>query len=195
MGEPVVFRSAAELASVPADAAAIKGDGVGDDDLEGLGRLTGLREVYLDGCQELGDRALGRIGELGSLRTLYVSGRHITDDGLESLAACPGLSEFGLDAPVTGEGFRPLAALPRLREIHLPVFPEGTLSGVRTLATLPALEKLCFYGVRGLDTEWLLALAHSKSLRELVLMGCPGATEEALQQLRAKMPELSIEVS
>jgi hypothetical protein len=192
--DPIVVRSAEEIAALPEVTHSIKGDGVRDDDLAGLSRLAELAEVYLDGCQELGNRALEHVSGHPHLRVFYVSGKEITDDGLAALATCAELTELGLDAPVTGAGFRHLTVLTKLREIHLPMFPGGTPGGIETLTTLPALKKLCFYGVAGLDDTWLAALAGSKTLRELVLMGCRGATEEGIAALRARRPGLSIEV-
>ena len=194
MIDPSMVHGAEEIAALPGDTLSIKGNGLQDDDLSGIARLVDLSELYLDGCQDLGDRALAQVSGLPQLRVFYTSGRHITDDGLAALATCGRLSEFGLDAPVTGEGFRHLGILPDLAEIHLPAFPNGTRAGVEALAALPSLRKLCFYGVAGLDDSWLTALAASGTLRELVLMGCREVTNEGIEACRAERPELSIEV-
>ena len=58
MIDPIVVRSAEEIAALPDDTLSVKGDSLHDDDLAGIGRLTELQELYLDGCQELSDTAL-----------------------------------------------------------------------------------------------------------------------------------------
>ena len=195
MDDIAVVNSGEELAALEPDTLTVKGSNLVDEDVAALSRLPALTTVYFDGCRKLGDGALAHLGTLPGLRELYISGDGITDDGLAHLAGCPSLRELGLDAPVTGEGFRHLTGLPDLEELHLPACPGMTVDGVRTLATLPSLRKLCFYGVRAMDDSWLTALKGARTLFKLILMNCPGVTDEGVRDLEAALPDCGVDRS
>ena len=191
--DPVEFRSAAELAALPADTAEVRGVKVRDEDLAGLSRLTGLRGLYLDGCFDLGDSALEHIGRHAPLETLFLSGNGITDDGLRHLAGLTHLTELGLDAPITGEGFRHLAPLSRLETIHLPACPRLEPEELSNLGAARALATLCFYSCPRMTDDWLLALAALPALEGLRLVRCDGVTASGLAALSALRPDVAVE--
>lgn len=188
-----VFRNAEELADLPEGATAVKGDDVGNSDLAGIGRHPGIAAVYLDGCVRLGDAALAHLAGLPALKELYITGGAITDAGLAHLAAHRGLTELGLDAPVTGEGFGYLEGMADLAEIHLPVCPRIEPTNFAHLARLPGLTKLCFYACRRMTDDWLDHLRPLTSVRILALKNCPGVSDERASKLSTEIPGLVIE--
>jgi hypothetical protein len=187
-----VVKSVAEIDALPPDTTVLKGVELEDADVAHLAQLPGLANVFLDGCMALSDLALATLGVLPDLEVLYISGNGITDSGLAHLAGSPKLRELGLDAPITGEGFRVLAPLATLTELHLPGCAEMTTDGVAALAALPELRRLCFYNCRTMDDAWLDALAGVRTLFHLTLFRCPGVTDEGVERLRSALPDCDV---
>ncbi|MEN8152250.1 MAG: hypothetical protein ABFS86_20700 [Planctomycetota bacterium] len=193
MGDIRVFRNAAQLAALPADTTAVKGDDVVDRDLEDIHDLDSLSVVYLDGCSNLTDAALVHVARIRKLEELYVTGDGITDDGLATLSGCRDLVEFGLDAPISGEGFRHLEGLPSLAELHLPMCPKLDPANLPILAMLPVLTKLGFYSCRRMTDGWLDRIAGITGLRALELRNCPEVSRERIQRLSGEIPGLVVD--
>jgi len=189
-----LVRSGEELAALPPETGAFRGDDLTDGDLEAVRRLPDLTTVHLDGCTRLGDDALAHLAAAPQLRVLYVTGDRITDHGLRAIGRMGSLEELGLDAPITGEGLPHLAGATRLRELHLPAMRRLEGERLADLTSLPALRDLCIYNVPTMVDSWLRAIGRIGSLRTLVLMRCPGVTETGLGALRTERPDLRISV-
>ena len=193
MGDIKVFRSGDELSALPAETTDVKGEDVVDRDLAGIDRLANLSVVYLDGCSNLTDAALVHVSKIAGLRELYITGDGITDDGLAALSGCKDLVEFGLDAPVTGEGFGHLKCLPALAELHLPLCSKLEPENLALLAELPELTKLGFYSCRRMTDGWLDILPAITGLRVLELRNCPDVSRDRIRKLSADIPGLVVE--
>ena len=192
MHEPVTVRGAEEIAALPADTRAIRGEGITDDALIAVSRLEKLEEVHLDGCFELGNPALERLAELPALSVLYMSAHAATDKGLAALSGATRLREFGLDAKIMGTGFRHLAGLPALAELHLPGWTALTRDGAAAIAALPALERLYFYGAPALTDERLAALGGATGLKKLVVFNCKRVTDAGIDALAEMLPDCEL---
>jgi hypothetical protein len=109
--------------------------GVKDDGFRHVGqceRLTRLTCMY---CRDTTDLATEHIAGLRQLTYYYAGLTLITDRSLEILGRMTSLEQIDLYGcnHVTDTGLVHLAALPRLREVHLDSLPGVTLEGTRVL--------------------------------------------------------------
>jgi len=103
-----------------------------DDGFRHLGGCARIERLTCMYCRPTGDAATGHIGSL-PLRYYYAGLTQITDRSLEILGRIPTLEriEFYECAHISDAGLGYLAALPRLREIHISSSPRVTLAGTR----------------------------------------------------------------
>ncbi|MBN9524421.1 hypothetical protein J0H58_38890 [bacterium] len=96
------------------------GPSLKDADLNGLGTLRGVRELLIMYHRDLGDAALAEVGKLTGLRVLFLTGTNVTDAGLKHLAGLRGLEELELaDTRVTDASLAQLAKLPTLKTLRV----------------------------------------------------------------------------
>ena len=121
---------------------------VSDRQLAPLGRLAGLRRLFLSRVPRAGDGALVHLAGLWALKSLTLDRTAVSDGGLASLSRLRALQELDLShARVDGRGLPALATLSALRRLDL----SHTLvddRAVQSLAALPRLEELVLRGTR-----------------------------------------------
>ena len=108
--------------------------GVKDDGFRHIGRCERLTRLTCMYCRDTTDVATGHVAGL-NLSYYYAGLTLITDRSLEILGRMPSLEQIELYEcnHVTDAGLVFLAALPRLREVHLDSLPGVTLEGTRVL--------------------------------------------------------------
>ncbi len=94
---------------------------VPDDGYRHVGRCEQLESLVLMYCRDTTDVATTHIAGLSRLKKYFASYTRITDRSLELLGGMPSLEhiEFYGIPKVTNAGVAALAALPRLREVHI----------------------------------------------------------------------------
>ncbi len=108
----------------------MNGQGVTDDSLRHLERLTDLWRLYLKGSP-LTDAGLPRLQGMQELQELSLSGSRVTDDGLRHLTPLRKLWGLYLDnTSVTDAGLESLRAVTQLKILHLSG-SKVTAEGVR----------------------------------------------------------------
>lgn len=139
---------------------------VGDHQLGSLGRLSGLRRLYLTKTRRLSDDGLPALSRLWALSALSLDRTRVSDAGLPALASLRSLQELDLShTRVRGRGLAVLAGLAGLRRLSV----AGT----------------------GIDDGSLPALAALPSLQQVVLDGT-GVTARGLAALLGKRPGLAV---
>src|SRR5688572_18736434 len=85
-----------------------------------LGRLTGLRRLFLSRTATLGDAALGHLTRLWALKSLALDHTAVSDDGFAALSRLRALQALDLGhTRVTGRRVRLLCNLGSLRRLDL----------------------------------------------------------------------------
>jgi len=163
-----------------------------------VGQIAGLQELDLYRVTKISDTGLAHLKKLPHLRRLEISAAYVTDAGLAHLKEIPTLEVLGLPGDrITDTGLGHLAALTRLRSLGVtpPVYANPkrdqdfyTDAGLKTLATLPALEKL-YLGGAGITDAGVRYLAKLNRLKVLRLDGCRRITDTGLATIGA-MPLL-----
>ncbi|CAD7702010.1 unnamed protein product [Ostreobium quekettii] len=133
-----------------------------------------MRVVDLQGCQEVTDEGLLRIGGLGRLQHLDLTNCvQVSDDGLQALTSLTSLRFLNLRVSWSGKTAAPVAACLR----------AFTPRGFSALGRLPSLTELSLKGRREVDDDMLLELAELSALASLKLSTtnitdrhCPGAS-------------------
>jgi Leucine Rich Repeat (LRR) protein len=113
-----------------------------------LGRLVGLRRLFLSRIPRLGDAALVPLTGLWALKSMALDHTAVSDDGLASLARLHALQELDLaHTRVEGRRLDRLAGLRALRRLDLSHTAVDD-AGISGLAALPQLEELGLRGTR-----------------------------------------------
>jgi hypothetical protein len=109
--------------------------GVKDDGFRHVGKCERLTRLTCMYCRETTDAATEHIAGLNNVTYYYAGLTLITDRSLEILGRMMSLEQIELYEcnHVTDAGLPYLAALPRLREVHLDCLPGVTLEGTRVL--------------------------------------------------------------
>jgi hypothetical protein len=113
-----------------------------------LGRLSGLRRLFLSRTPSLGDQGLGHLAGLWALKSLALDHTAVSDDGLNALSRLRALQELDLGhTRVAGRRLHVLAELTSLRRLDLShtAVDDDAVGG---LASLPLLEELILRGTR-----------------------------------------------
>lgn len=142
------------------------------DGLAMLGEFDSLRELGLRGVRRCDDAALATLLGKLELHRLRLGGMHLREfDPGPSAAVRPGL---------TAASAAELARHSSLRSIELGYTPWVDAEVLTKLAALPILEELILNESQGVAGGSLAALASSRSLRRLDLLGCRTLTIEDL---------------
>jgi hypothetical protein len=113
-----------------------------------LGRLVGLRRLFLSRLPTLGDAGLAPLSSLWALKSLALDHTGVTDEGLTCLARLQALQELDLShTAVEGRRLDRLSGLRALRKLDLSHTAVDDV-GVRSLAALPGLEEVGLRGTR-----------------------------------------------
>jgi hypothetical protein len=113
-----------------------------------LGRLAGLRRLFLSRTPSLGDAALAHLKGLWALKSLALDHTAVSDEGFPALGRLRSLQDLDLaHTRVTGRRLRALGSLVSLRRLDLSHTAVDD-AAVRALATLPRLEELALRGTR-----------------------------------------------
>jgi hypothetical protein len=140
---------------------------VGEDDLAPLGRLAGLRRVFLSRLATLGDGALRNLTRLWALKSLALDHTAVSDAGLDALSHLRALQELDLaHTRIEGRGLQALAGLVALRRLDLSYTAVDDTT-VAALAPLPCLEELAVRGTRVTPAGAAALLAGGRALRVL----------------------------
>ncbi len=124
--------------------------------------------VQFEGCGT--DEVLAKVAQLNGLEQLTLCMSQVSDDGMRRIAGLPRLQRLNLQDTAVGDaGLKHLESLPRLRMLTLP--NNVTDAGLVRLA-----------GMRGLRTVFI----HREQ-------SCQFLTEESLQRLRSRRPDLAID--
>jgi hypothetical protein len=119
-----------------------------DAQLAPLGRLVGLRRLFLSRLPSLGDGALSHLADLWALKALALDHTAVSDLGLAFLSRLRALQELDLaHTRLEGRRLEDLAGLPALRRLDLS-FTTVDDAAVRILRALPRLEELAVRGTR-----------------------------------------------
>lgn len=113
-----------------------------------VGRLVGLRRLFLSRTPTLDDGAVAHLGRLWALRLLALDRTAVTDQGLKSLAGLGALQELDLaHTPIAGDGLRALGRLGSLRRLDLSHTGVDD-AAVVSLRALPRLEEVVLRATR-----------------------------------------------
>ena len=150
------------------------GEHLVDADLEGIGELNTIEELYLRGSRGygsnvIGDEGLKSIAKSKSIKRLRLGALTFTDVGLKYLAVMTQLELLELDSNdfITGAGLAQLSNLTQLKSLNL--FHCKNLKGddLQYLKMMTKLEKLIITYMPGLNDAAMGHLASLTQLREL----------------------------
>ncbi len=164
-----------------------------DADLDAVAGLTWLRALSLRSCEGLDARLASRLPALRRLERLHLADVPLFDEralSLDVLASLPMLREFGVRIEAATPPERWLAPLARTKLERLVLADVGRNTPLTALADLPTLRELVLVG--GLDDDDVARLGALRSLRHLTLRN-DGASEDALDDLRAAVPGLRVD--
>lgn len=185
---------------------------VGDDMIEPITRLTGLRELGLCSVRVspgglallaelphveelstpmgLSDAGMAEIVKMQSLKRLNVSRDRLTDAGLRSLGKLTSLEVLELfgNPGITDDGLKALTNLRLLRHLRLGREVSFTDRGMAHLASLPSL-KVLWLDTPNVTDEGLRYLAPSRSLERLYMYWLDTITDRGIVYLK-DMPRL-----
>jgi hypothetical protein len=161
--------------------------------MQQIGRLTGLQELHLLGC-ELPTDGLRHLGGLRDLRELKCTADRQTTlgPGLGTLPRFARLKRLQIDN-ATDADLEQIAQLPDLRELQL-YGPRVTDAGVQVLAGLTSLTSLVLFAESCTD----VALEHLHglgSLRSIRLHISSKASANAEARLREALPTARVYVT
>ncbi len=142
-----------------------------------------LKHLKLDDV-DVGEGLFDDIAQIQTLETLSIAKWRSISDEFRKVKKLAGTKAI----EITGEGFRKLRNLPKLKSIELH-FREGSLTptGMLSFAELPALESLRVEGAR-LGVDHFKELAKTENIKILDLPNS-GLTDESLRHL-VKMQSL-----
>ncbi|MBE7492670.1 MAG: hypothetical protein HS108_13075 [Planctomycetes bacterium] len=157
-----------------------------------LERLTALREIRLNGCEELSDEGVAALSMLPALRELSLrQSASLTAVGLAHLADCRRLTHLSL-WQCGGMSDGVLKRLSELTELKLLVVTTHSATrdhvtdeGAKYLGKLTSLEKLRLFGWEKLTDEGLAHLKALEQITELFLDGSFEITDNGLAHLKA----------
>jgi hypothetical protein len=113
-----------------------------------VGRLTGLRRLFLSRTPTLGDAGLAHLAPLWALKTLTLDHTAVSDEGLPALSRLRALQELDLGhTRITGRRLSVLSVLGSLRRLDVS-YTSVDDAAVGGLASLPRLEELVVRGTR-----------------------------------------------
>jgi serine/threonine protein kinase/Leucine-rich repeat (LRR) protein len=184
----------------------------GDDVIKGLPAMTGLTKLQLNshvmtdaglehvaGCKNLielslsGDpryvhgNGLDALRGIATLRSLYLSGSGIPDDGVRHIAQLAGLEMLDLSGTaISGQGMAELAKLKHLKRLRLMHCRRLHSRDLAPLVELPDLERLSLAD-SPIDDAAVETLKRLKSLRTLVVERT-GMTPEVIRELQRAFP-------
>jgi hypothetical protein len=188
------------------------------DALAHAGALRQLEELDLSGNPGLHDRAMMPLQHCTALRRLNVADAPFTSKALQALAGLRGVEALDLSGnaelvssallhvPVTvrelaldrcGALDANAAALlrdrfPSLRELRLADNEWVTDDVLRTLASMPSLQRLSVARCRALTNASFATIRGAKQLRLADCNGTACVTKEQHEQLRVERPELEV---
>ncbi len=186
--------------------------GISDQGLADLARLPKLLLLQLTGTA-VTSQGMKHLRPLQSLQMLSIDHTTIDDDALEAIAELRGLGFIGLgNTQVRGHGLAALAKLPKLQGLDLSGCSLEDGSGLAKLkqlssltifnsrippgllSHLQAMDNLRDVNLHGsaVDEEQLVELGNASQLKILIL-GKTRASEAAMRELRAKLPNARIE--
>lgn len=115
---------------------------VRDAQFAALGRLVGLRRLFLSRTPAVGDGAIAHLGRLWALKSLSLDRTSVTDAGLASVGGLGALQELDLShTAIAGAGLASLGRLGALRRLDLS-HTRVDDAAVVALRALPRLEEL-----------------------------------------------------
>ncbi|MEX2560720.1 MAG: hypothetical protein WD403_12440 [Pirellulales bacterium] len=89
---------------------------IGDEGLQRLRELNGLKRLSLSGCAKVSDAGLVHLQGLTQLTELHLEGASLSDAGLVHLQGLTELTKLRLDgAPISDAGLLHLEDVPQLR--------------------------------------------------------------------------------
>jgi Leucine-rich repeat (LRR) protein len=162
------------LATMPnIDYLTVPNTGFTDAGVAHLNKLTGLKYLWVNCASNspLTDESLRVVGQLPRLEKLHISGMGFTAKGVEHLFDLKALQVLSLSAPELDDSYlKQFAKLKSLRHLSWSFHNNVTMSGLKALNEVPALEDLNAKQVRqdnsGLDLSGL------KNLKDLTLGMC-----------------------
>ncbi|NNE93171.1 MAG: hypothetical protein HKN23_16125 [Verrucomicrobiales bacterium] len=140
---------------------------------------------------KVGARGVRAIGEMQSLTHLPAGGTGLTDGLLTGFSDLTELDYLGLRGnPITAGGLKPLARLPKLRELNLAETKVEDDSVGWIVQNLPRLNKLWLHDTAITDAG-LRDLEKMTELRELYLQRTK-TTSAAIRRLRENLPNCRV---
>ena len=185
---------------------------IGDDLIEPITRLTGLRKLGLASMgvsprglallaqlpqieelstpMGLSDAGMVEIAKMHSLKRLDVARDQLTDAGLRSLSKLASLEVLFLygNPRMTDDGLKALTHLRSLRHLRLGMEGLFTDQGIAHLASLPSL-KVLWLDTHNMTDEGLRWLARSRSLERLNMYWLDTITDRGIVYLK-DLPQL-----
>jgi hypothetical protein len=121
---------------------------VRDPQMAAVGRLVGLRRLFLSRTPSIGDGAMTRLRGLWALKSLALDRTSVGDSGLPAIGRLGALQELDLaHTAVVGPGLEALAGLVALRRLDLSHTGVDD-AAIAPLRALPRLEELVVRGTR-----------------------------------------------
>jgi hypothetical protein len=160
------------LAALPALRKLIvwENDGVTDEALSHIGKLTNLREL------EMGDAPITAAGikHLQGLKALTNLGlgwtKDVGDSAVPDLVAMPGLEVLVLSGTkVTDAGLKQLAGMKKLKELRLAAMPQVTDAGLLNLKACPALRTVVVNKKTGVTAEGIVEFRRQRPDCEVIV--------------------------
>lgn len=159
----------------------------GFDELETLGLLE-LRWVN--------DDVLAHLKGKSKLKSLSFSHASITDDGIDIITSLSMLERLHLNScmQITEAGVEKLKKLKGLKYLSMADCTTLGPASIEALKQMTSLHELDLTGWFGVDDTSLLELAALPRLKRIGVAGCPAVTEQGIERVKKKYPELSVSV-
>ncbi len=158
-----------------------------------LTALPALRKATLWEIDGLDDEALAHIGKVTTLRELELGDAQITSAGLKHLRGLQSLTFLGLGwtKDVTDAGLPELAALPNL-EVLILSGTKITDAGLAQLAKLHKLKEVRLAALPQVTDAGLLKLKDCKPLTNIVVNKKTGTTPAGIAAFKQQRPDCQV---
>lgn len=161
--------------------------------------VSGFDELEVLGLLELrwvNDDVLAHQKGKSKLKTLLFSHASITDDGIDIIASLSMLERLHLNScmQITEVGVEKLKKLKGLKYLSMADCSLIRPAAIEALTQMTSLHELDLTGWLAVNDTSLLELAALPRLKRIGVAGCPAVTEQGIEGVKKKYPELVVSV-
>ena len=167
---------------------------VTDEGLKLVQELQGVKNLFLQDCENITGMGLVYLKEMPNLKELSLTGTSLAMDGLRVLGGLVHLEKLAIDSSnSTDEGLKLLTGMSGLKTFHFSDL-DFTNVALESITAMSGIESLNFRGCKNISDDGLVHFKKMKSLQSLLLNNCQGLTGKGLTHFEEMtwLKELSV---